>query len=191
MSLAQHLTVEDEFECDLPDENPNHAQGSWRRMSFDAFAPVRPHLDIAEDTPNPEAAYKASTLRRISRARRELLLSRFGHRIWRVLQQRCRNGDGGRQKRRRRQPWTAVRGAGDTVESALHRGIGDDQHVEFVCGVYAGSVWSAVVRDGGGGLSGGWRADDGLARQHVVQEAGRVLARQLLPEPGRDVSLSP
>ncbi|PQK15537.1 hypothetical protein BB8028_0005g10490 [Beauveria bassiana] len=65
MSLAQHLTVEDEFECDLPDENPNHAQGSWRRMSFDAFAPVRPHLDIAEDTPNPEAAYKASTLRRI------------------------------------------------------------------------------------------------------------------------------
>ncbi|EJP63321.1 major facilitator superfamily transporter [Beauveria bassiana ARSEF 2860] len=65
MSLAQHLTVEDEFECDLPDENPNHAQGSWRRMSFDAFAPVRPHLDIAADTPNPEAAYKASTLRRI------------------------------------------------------------------------------------------------------------------------------
>ncbi|KAM3437789.1 hypothetical protein MY4824_003623, partial [Beauveria thailandica] len=66
MSLAQHLTVEDEFECDLPDEDPNHAQGSsWRRMSFDAFAPVRPHLDLAADTLNPEAAYKASTLRRI------------------------------------------------------------------------------------------------------------------------------
>ncbi|KAM3512028.1 hypothetical protein MY11210_004354 [Beauveria gryllotalpidicola] len=65
MSLAQHLTVEDEFECDLPDENRPHAQGSWRRMSFDAFAPVRPHLDVAADTAIPEAAYKASTLRRI------------------------------------------------------------------------------------------------------------------------------
>ncbi|TQW01139.1 MFS transporter [Cordyceps javanica] len=75
MSLAQHLTVEDEFECDLPDDGGdeidgdgdvvNHARGSWRRMSFDAFAPVRPHFDLAEDKSHREAAYKTSTLRRI------------------------------------------------------------------------------------------------------------------------------
>ncbi|KAJ6784526.1 hypothetical protein PWT90_06062 [Aphanocladium album] len=65
MSLAQHLTVEDEFECDLPEENVDHARGSWRRMSFDAFAPVRPHFDLTEDKNHREAAYKASTFRRI------------------------------------------------------------------------------------------------------------------------------
>ncbi|KAJ3494100.1 hypothetical protein NLG97_g4294 [Lecanicillium saksenae] len=65
MSLAQHLNVEDEFECDLPEGNADHPRGSWRRMSFDAFAPVRPHFDLTEDKNRREAAYKASTLRRI------------------------------------------------------------------------------------------------------------------------------
>ncbi|EGX90086.1 MFS transporter, putative [Cordyceps militaris CM01] len=72
MSLVQHLTVEDVFECDIAadddsvDDADNHQpRASWRRMSFDAFAPVRPHFDLAEDKQHREAAYKASTLRRI------------------------------------------------------------------------------------------------------------------------------
>lgn len=71
MSLAQHLTAEDEFECDWSEEEESvvdHARGAWRRMSFDAFAPVRPNFDLLADDDNKQhraAAYKASTLRRI------------------------------------------------------------------------------------------------------------------------------
>ncbi|KAJ4147344.1 hypothetical protein LMH87_001874 [Akanthomyces muscarius] len=75
MSLVQHLIPEDEFEPDWPDSDDSsciaaaeqlaQVGGSWRRMSFDAFAPVRPNFDLTEDKQHREAAYRASTLRRI------------------------------------------------------------------------------------------------------------------------------
>ncbi|EXU97487.1 hypothetical protein X797_009396 [Metarhizium robertsii] len=64
MSLAQHLAPEDGFDvpdCQQSDEtlvSPRY----WRQMSFDAFAPAEPPVEVK---PPRSAAYKTSTFQRV------------------------------------------------------------------------------------------------------------------------------
>jgi len=63
MSLAQHVT-----ETEGIDREPveHEEESAWRRLSYDAFAPVE--LDLREQEPEPHiAAYRVSAARRIGK----------------------------------------------------------------------------------------------------------------------------
>jgi hypothetical protein len=85
MSLAQHVTATegvDRGDPQLFDDEPGSSEPRWRRLSFDAFAPID-HSAFPEADPAPQiAAYKISPARRIGTSS----FPRYLGSLWQTLQ---------------------------------------------------------------------------------------------------------
>lgn len=151
MSLAQHLAPEDGFDvpdCQQSDEtlvSPRY----WRQMSFDAFAPAEPPVEVK---PPRSAAYKTSTFQRVgtewpldfillaiyqlsystSRSRSDVLFPCIRNSVWlRSPQTRTHRPRG--IPRALRQATLYMSRTRPTNKSSLHNGFHNDQRIEPLC----------------------------------------------------------
>lgn len=69
MSLAQHVTATEGLDReDYQDDDDDCSEPTWRRLSYDAFAPIE-NTAILEIDPTPPhiAAYKTSPAKRVGK----------------------------------------------------------------------------------------------------------------------------